>query len=189
MTISINDDFDLDKIIGSGQCFRPCKICDFPKTYRFVYGTHILYIIQTDKNTYDISCTEDEWNNIWNTYFDLSRNYGDIRKSIPTNDTYMFESAVDGKGIRILRQDKWEMLISFIISQRKSIPAIRSCIEKLCSKYGTKLSTDKEDIFLFPTAQQLMNASENDLAACGLGYRVGYILDAVRKVYFKEIDL
>lgn len=189
MKITINDDFDLNKIIGSGQCFRPCMICGSSKTYRFIYGIHVLYITKEDKNTYDVSCTKDEWNKIWKTYFDLNRNYKDIRESIPSDDAYMSESADDGQGIRILRQDKWEMLISFIISQRKSIPAIRSCIEKLCLKYGTKISTGKEEIFLFPTPKQMIDAKENDLAECGLGYRVNYILDAVRKVYYKDIDL
>ena len=189
MKITIKDDFDLDKIIESGQCFRPCVICESPKTYRFIYNKHILYIFKEDKDVYDVSCTRDEWENIWEVYFDLQRNYEDIRNSIVRGDTYMFESALDGRGIRILRQDKWEMLISFIISQRKSIPAIRSCIEKLCHRYGEKINTGKEEVFLFPTAEKMIDANENELAECGLGYRVGYILDAIRKVYYKDIDL
>ena len=189
MKITINDDFDLNKIIGSGQCFRPCVVCEAPQTYRFICGKHILYIYKDADKSYDLSCTEDEWNKIWKEYFDLNRNYKDIRRKINHNDAYMLESADDGQGIRILKQDKWEMLISFIISQRKSIPAIRSCIEKICIKYGTRVDTGKEEIYLFPTPKQMIDATENDLASCGLGYRVSYILDAVRKVYYKDIDL
>lgn len=189
MKITINDDFDLDKIISSGQCFRPCAISESPKIYRFIYRQHVLYITNEDQNIYDVSCNMNEWNEIWSVYFDLKRDYEGIRNDIPCDDTYMYESSIDGKGIRILKQDKWEMLISFIISQRKSIPAIRSCIEKLCLKYGSKISTKKEDVYLFPTAEQMINADENELALCGLGYRIGYILDAVKKVYYKEIDL
>ena len=190
MRITINDDFDLNKIVYSGQCFRPCMFNEGSKTYRFITKDHVLYISETsDKGVYDVSCSDKEWENIWHGYFDLNLDYSLFRENIPDNDTYMKECAVDGKGIRILNQDKWEMLISFIISQRKSIPAIRSCVEKICERYGSRIDTKYGSVSLFPSPDQLINVSEKELSECGLGYRVGYIMDAVKKVYYKDIDL
>ena len=211
MRISVSDDFELDKIIYSGQCFRPCVIGenkDNRQVYRFITGEHVLYISRScTENEYDVTCfhtnrTEErkeevietvcddsEWDNIWSDYFDLKRDYRSIRNKISSKDSYMYECACDGMGVRILKQDKWEMLISFIISQRKSIGAIRSCVEKLCERYGSKIKTDREEVYLFPTPGQLIGASEKELADCGLGYRVGYIIDATSRVYYKDTDL
>lgn len=192
MLIRIKDDFDIDKIIFSGQCFRPCIVNSDDKiyTYRFITKDHVLYMNKTDKNdTYEISCSKKEWEDIWEDYFDIKLDYSSVRLSIRKEDRYMIECADCGNGIRILNQDKWEMLISFIISQRKSIPAIRSCVEKLCERYGKKIKTDRESVYLFPTPDKLINVSQDELSECGLGYRVGYIMDAVKKVYFGEIDL
>ena len=192
MHIQINDDFDLDKIVGSGQCFRPCivKTVNGIDTYRFITGEHVLYISAVDeKGVYDVSCSKKEWEKVWIEYFDLNLDYSSIRSKIPESDAYMRVCACDGEGIRILNQDKWEMLISFIISQRKSIPAIRSCVEKICERYGSRKDTGFETVNLFPTPDSLINISEKELAECGLGYRVGYIMDAVKKVYYRDIDL
>jgi len=190
MIIEISDDFDLDKIIYSGQCFRPCLIEEETRKYRFITGHNVLYIsIMDEKNKYDVSCDKNEWERVWKNYFDLDRDYKKIRNTIPVDDIYMNTCACDGEGIRILRQDKWEMLVSFIISQRKSIPAIRSCIEKLCLKYGTEVKTEFETIHLFPTCEQLFDADDRELAECGLGYRLPYVKDAAHKVYLADIDL
>ena len=188
MHIRIEDDFDLDKIINSGQCFRPCKISE--GICRFVTKDSVLYMSSAaDKNEYEVSCSEDEWEKIWKDYFDLDTDYECIRSSVPKSDEYMTQCAQAGKGIRILKQDAWEMLISFIISQRKSIPAIRTCIEKLCVKYGTQVKTEREILNLFPTPKQLTAATKAELMQCGLGYRTDYIMDAADRVCNNMIDL
>lgn len=183
MKITIDDDFDLDKIISSGQCFRPAKIEE--KTYRFITGRHTVDIKdETEEDgtvRLSVSCTDGEWDKIWRSYFDLDTNYRDIRKSIPGSDTYLTEAAKAGAGIRILRQDKFEMLISFIISQRKSIPAIRTSVERLVALYG-------HDGF-FPEASDIINATSDELASCGMGYRVPYVRSAVERIAHKETDL
>ncbi len=142
MEITVTDDFNLEKIAQSGQCFRVREFLD--GTFRFVIGSNILYIkkvaedscLGSHSSLYEVSCTKDEWKRIWQKYFDFERNYQSIRDSIPKNDSYMMAAAAEGRGIRILRQDPWEMLITFIVSQRKSIPAIKNSIELLCSAYG-----------------------------------------------------
>ena len=196
MKITINDDFDLEKIIDSGQCFRPAKIAE--NTYRFITGTHVVDIkdetagaegkIPVNKKdpldhavTLSASCTRKEWDEIWHPYFDLDTDYAKIRAGIPKEDKYLREAAKAGAGIRILRQDKFEMLISFIISQRKSIPAIRTSVEKLVALFG-------HDGF-FPEASDMACATHEELVSCGLGYRVPYIRAAIDRVAHKEIDL
>lgn len=179
MIITINDDFDLYKIAYSGQCFRVKELA--PDTFSFVTKNSKVTMKSLGNNKYDVSCKEDEWNNIWHHYFDFDTCYEDIRKLIPEGDNFLMRSSEIGKGIRILNQDKFEMLISFIISQRKSIPAIKSSVEKLCALYG-------EDGF-FPTPDALLNATNEELSSCGLGYRVPYIIDSVSRVAHKEVDL
>ena len=135
MQIKISDDFDLKKIIESGQCFRPRQIDS--NWFEFITRDKILRIRQIDVDTFEISCSKDDWTQIWIPYFDLETNYDELRQKIllknPQNE--FIQNAVEfGIGIRILRQDPLETLISFIISQRKSIPAIRTAIEKICAK-------------------------------------------------------
>lgn len=189
MKITIDDDFDLDKIIASGQCFRPRKISD--DTYRFVTGQSSVEITDLSKSflgrkndtqtELNVSCTKKEWDNVWHRYFDLDTNYRKIRKSIPKDDKYLRTAADHGAGIRILRQDKYETLISFIISQRKSIPAIRTSVERIVDMYGHN--------GFFPEAKDMMSATYEELSACGLGYRVPYIMKAVERVALNDTDL
>ena len=173
MHIFIRDEFDLYKIIHSGQCFRAVEIND--GLFRFITGRHVLYIRHIQGIRYDVSCSPYLWNHLWKPYFDLSENYEAIRNSISPNDHYLQKAADYSRGIRILRQDPWETLITFIISQRKSIPAIASAVEKLCQKAGEEIKTPLEILYTFPTPQKLSSLSPEDLKACSLGYRIPYI--------------
>lgn len=190
MIITINDDFDMKKIADSGQAFRIKEIVSAPtSTYRFITQQYIVYITQISEITYDISCSMDEWNRIWVPYFDLTRNYETIRKTIPAADSFHSMASQYGQGIRILCQDPFEMLVTFIISQRKNIPAIKASVEKLCSLFGTPIETELETVYTFPTPDQLSKATTEELSTCSLGYRLPYIEDAINKVCLKEIDL
>ncbi len=130
MTVTIPGDFDLQKIAASGQAFR---IAQTPQGWRFLAGDKLLYLQPGSGDTYTASCTPEEWQGFWYRYFDLNRNYAAIRAAVPKQDAYLCAAARAGAGIRILRQDAWEMLVTFIISQRKNIPAIQACVETLCS--------------------------------------------------------
>jgi N-glycosylase/DNA lyase len=187
MTITIRDDFDLNKIADSGQCFRVRKFAD--GLFRFVTRDHILYIKEVAAHTFSISCERLEWQEVWQPYFDLSRDYRAIRQVIPPSDSFMMTAADKGTGIRILRQDPWETLVSFIISQRKSIPAIKRSIELLSEQFGSPIETDYERLFLFPTAAQMQAATHDSLLACKLGYRVSYIESAISLVAGNILDL
>ena len=185
MKVFIDDDFDLKKIEESGQCFRVSELED--ETWRFVHLDRILYIKKTGDREYEASASPKDWEKIWLPYFDLNRSYEDIRLSIPTEDSFMRKAAEYGKGIRVLRQDPWEMLITFIISQRKNIPAITKSVELLCDMFGKEVPGEK--IKLFPSPKDLSRATAEELNLCKLGYRTPYVLDAIEKVNRGDIDL
>ncbi|WP_408069874.1 DNA-3-methyladenine glycosylase family protein [Butyrivibrio sp. JL13D10] len=205
MRIQITDDFDPKKIQISGQCFRVKEPA--PGVFRFISSEHVLFIkeISNDETekSFDVSCSKEEWENVWMPYFDMERSYLDIcKKEYGKHD--FTDKAIDfGRGLRILKQDKWEMLISFIISQRKSIPAISSAVEAISRKFGTKIDCSEifrgsdikteeplvDAVYAFPTPLQMAKASMEDLKECGLGYRAPYVYDAIKKVNSGELDL
>lgn len=170
--VAIQDDFDLDKIIESGQCFRPQKLSD--GRYRFLSGGALLYLTPLGDGQYDAAWYGSD-REYWADYFDLGRNYAALRCSLAGQSSYLDKSLDFGQGIRVLHQDPWEMLITFLISQRKSIPAIRTAVEHLARCCGEPLSAEGDEVFLFPTPQQLCGLSEAQLMGCGLGYRTRYI--------------
>ena len=186
---------DMKKIADSGQIFR---FNVYDDEFSLVAGDKLLFI-KEDKNGYILSCNEREFNEFWLDYFDLRLDYGDFEKNIPETDIFLKDEAKYSYGIRILNQDKWEMLISFIISQRKSIPAIKSSIEKLAKVYGKKIdmkipefikNIDADtEFYTFPTPKELANADIEALNACSLGYRSPYIEASAKAVYRKDIDL
>ena len=187
MEVHIPDLFDLKKIVDSGQCFRAVPLAG--GIYRFITGDQVLYIRSRSEECYEVSCDRESWEQVWNPYFDLERNYRDIGKQIPARDTFLNQAAQAGAGIRILRQDPWETLVTFIISQRKSIPAIRAVVETLSRRYGTEVQTPTETLHLFPTALQLKDVTQEDYIACKAGYRAPYLCDAVRQVLTGRLDL
>lgn len=186
-TRKIADDFDLEKIASCGQCFRVRRFEG--GIYRFVTGEHVLYIQKQKSHQFAVSCDEAVWNRVWVPYFDLGRSYSMLRETLEYNHPFVKEAVDCGCGLRVLRQDSWEMLITFILSQRKNIPAIAKAVEELASRCGTAVTTDYETLHLFPTPVQLLALSEEELNACNLGYRTSYVLDAAGKTAAGELDL
>ena len=174
--------FDLKDTLDCGQAFR-FKPLDNGAWCGVAKGKYI----ELEKRNADIiikgSCEEDYYN-IWEEYFDLKRNYGEIIESISENEVLKAASEF-GKGIRILNQDPWEALCSFIISQNNNIPRIKGIVERLCENFGEKCG----DSFTFPSADTVSKLSLDDLAVLRSGFRAKYILDAANKVANGEIDL
>lgn len=171
----IEDDFSLSKIVNSGQCFRAKELQD--GWFQFISGSKVFRVKQVEHNGFLAN-----WDKYWCRYFDLDSKYSDIK----INDQFMKKSYEFGKGIRILRQDPWETIISFIISQRKSIPAIKTSIERLCKNFGNQI---EDEIFAFPSPKQLFMANFSKLKECGLGYRINYVMDVARYIFTEDIDL
>lgn len=186
-TVQIRDDFDPDKILESGQCFRPRKQAE--GWYRFVSGGQLLYLRPLRSGTYTVRC-EPGAETFWHGYFDLGRSYAALRGKLDSRDDFLQRAMEYGRGIRVLRQDEWEMLVSFIISQRKSIPAIRRAVELLSERFGERLGSDSEGpVYAFPTAEALCCAGEQALQECGLGYRTRYVLHAAQQAAEGTLDL
>lgn len=181
MIITIKDDFDLDKIAESGQCFRWQKFNQ--GHYFIIHLNNCLEIKYLNNDTYELSCSQEEYNNIWKDYFDLNENYKAIRESIPKEDTFLTEAANMEKGVRILKQDPWEMIVSFIISQKNNIPSIKKSIEKICVSFGNKNGT----YYTMPTPEKLSKASLEELKQCGVGYRDKYLLSVAKSI--QELDI
>lgn len=176
--------FDLALTAASGQCFRFHKIKD--GFYQLTAKGQVLHIQELGDKRYSFSCDEAAFETHWVDYFDLKRDYGAVHSLIRPQDGYLYEAMRYAQGVKILRQEPFETLMAFIISQRKSIPAIISCVEALSRRFGEQIL---EDVFAFPKPAALANASEEDLKACGLGYRVPYIKKTAQMVDGGQIDL
>ena len=187
MEVTISDDFSMEKIMESGQCFRVRRFPD--GAYRFITGGSAVYLRSLGEGRYEASCEAEEWASLWAPYFDLARDYAALRRRAGGKHPFVDAAMETGEGLRILRQDPWEMLITFIISQRKSIPAIAAAVETLAARWGSPLETERETLFAFPSPEALAPVTEEALRACALGYRAPYVLDAVRQVSGGALDL
>ena len=135
MIASVTDDFDPRKIAESGQCFRWTKTDG--NSYRVIAKDQCLYITALENDLYELDCTKEEYSRFWHDYLDLQENYRSIRERIdPKQDPFLRKASEQEKGIRILRQAPWEMLITFIISQNRNIPSIRRSVELLSEPCG-----------------------------------------------------
>lgn len=130
--------------------------------------------------------TEEEYNTIWRDYFDLSRDYGAL-KQLYSSDAALKAATEFSPGLRLMRQDPWETLISFILSQNSNIPRIKGMIERLCENFGRLLPCGTG--YSFPEATDIASLSEGDLAGIKSGYRADYIIDAARRVSDGRLDL
>lgn len=125
---------------------------------------------------------EEEYEKIWKAYFDLERDYGKIISSY--DDIYLQRAVSEFDGIRILKQEPWEALCSFIISQNNNIPRIKGIISRLCESFGESLGTE----FSFPSAEKIAGLTAEDLSPLRAGFRAKYIIDAAQKVASGEVD-
>ncbi|MBO5998351.1 MAG: DNA-3-methyladenine glycosylase 2 family protein [Lachnospiraceae bacterium] len=182
------DDFDPARIADSGQCFRWKRLSD--DTCRMVHAGRCLYAVRTGNDEYELDCPEEEFDSVWRDYFDLGENYAAIRGRIdPAKDPFLTKACEEGKGIRILRQDPFEALISFIISQNRNIPAIRNSIELLCRTAGEERTDNRgRTFYTFPQPEKIAALTDNQLAACRLGYRADYVRNAARAVTEGSFD-
>lgn len=174
MIVVENKNFDLHQICQSGQCFRMNRIGETDLFEVIAYGKY-LKISQND-SMITFYCSEEEYKSVWRNYFDIDTDYEKIITKTDANDTYLQQAVSYGSGIRILNQDLWEMIITFIVSQQNNVKRIRKCINTLCEQYGEKMYTDEGSLYYdFPTPLALSEVSEEELKKCNLGYRSKYI--------------
>ena len=168
------DCLDLKQIADSGQCFR--MLPSPAGGYTIVSGGRLLRVSQ-EGNRVSFDCPQEDLS-AWLTYFDCTTDYAAILTSVDPDDNYLRAAAAAGRGIRILRQDPWEMIITFVISQQKTIPCIRRLVEDISRRWGQKIADgdDKNSaVYSFPTPKELARASLEDLLDLKLGNRAKYI--------------
>ena len=146
------DNFSLRQICQSGQCFRMRETEE--NTYELIAGDQYLKLTQ-EGTIVTFHCSDVEFLCYWVPYFDIDADYAGYIEKINPRDHYLSAAAECGSGIRILRQDLWEIIITFLISQQNNISRIRGCVERLCEAYGEKKISGEKEYYAFPTPEQL----------------------------------
>ncbi|TCT15717.1 N-glycosylase/DNA lyase [Natranaerovirga pectinivora] len=180
--------FNIMQILECGQCFRFYKIGELD--YLIIAHNRVLRVEQKDNQVILYNTSMEDFEKIWSNYLDIHTDYNSIKETLLTKDSNLIESINVKEGIRILKQDTWETLISFIISQNKQITHIKQVIENLSKEYGTIIGEHNGvDYYSFPTPEQLAGTTDEALRNCKTGFRAPYILDTSQKVASGEIDI
>lgn len=179
--------FELKDIFDCGQCFRWNTEED--GSYTGVFGKNILNVKRDGKNINFKGICDGNIEDIIYDYFDLNRDYERIKETLSEIDENMKKSVLYGKGIRILNQDLWETIISFIISANNNIPRIKGIIERLSKKYGSEISFNGKEYYTFPTHEQLKDVTVEDYRKLGLGFRDIRLYETTQMILNKDIDL
>ena len=180
--------FNLKDIFECGQCFRWNKQED--GSYTGIWKENVLNISQEgNKIIFKGICENGDIEKEIKEYFDLDRDYEEIKEKLAKIDENMKLSINYGKGIRILNQDLWETIISFIISANNNIPRIKGIIERLSKKYGKEIKWNDESYYTFPTPQELKNVTVEEYRNIGLGFRDIRLYETTKMINEKAIDL
>lgn len=181
-------DFDPKHIFECGQCFRWKAEDD--GSYTGVAKGRVINVSREGNTVYLKNTNLEDFNKIWKSYFDLDTDYAKIKNKLKSMDEYLEKATEFGWGIRILRQDPWEMLISFIISSNNRIPMIQKAISNLSREYGTYIGKfNGVDYYDFPAPEQLSKASIADIRACSTGFRDKYIKATTERVISENEDV
>lgn len=186
--ITEQEDFELSHIFDCGQCFRFNM-----QTDGSYIGTAYGKTVRISKNDDSIILHNTSWedyNSLWYKYLDLGRDYSLIKNKLTsTDDKVMREAVKFGYGIRILNQDLWETIISFIISASNNIPRIKKIIELLCLNFGEAHIYDNNTYYSFPSPERIAELTLEDLSVIRAGFRDKYILNCAQQIASGEIDL
>lgn len=174
---------DLDLTLDCGQAFRWQRQED--GSYKGVAGGHFLHILKENDNIIFKNTTKEAFENFWCNYFDLEKDYDAICQTLK-QDKLLSSTIDEYYGIRILNQDSWEALCSFVISQQNNIKRIKLIIDRLCKAYGDEVAPD---YYSFPSAEVLAKLTVEDFEALGTGYRAKYLEKLAKDVASGEIDL
>lgn len=179
--ILYNDkDFDIKQTLECGQCFR---FYPLPQGQYLVIAKDKLLVVKQEQSGVLFYCNEKEFLELWQDYFDLTRDYCQIKKTLCEKDIYLKDATQEKFGLRLLHQEPWEMLISFILSQNKQIPHIKKLIEAISKSYGDLIGTFEDvNYYSFPTPNQLKDASDEAFRNLKVGFRAPYLIDATQHV-------
>ncbi len=181
--------FNLKYTLECGQCFRWKKVDEIDNVYIGVINDRVIKIKQEGDNIYASSNNLENLENIIKNYFDLNRDYKGIEKKIELIDEHVKTAVKRSSGIRILNQDFFETLISYIISANNNIPRISKSVNEISKKYGKRVIFENKEYYLFPTPNELENVSIEEYRKCGVGFRDSYIYYAVKDVLEKKLQI
>ena len=181
------DSFELKDIFDCGQCFRWNEEDD--GSYTGVFKGNVLNVSKNDKEITFKGVCNGNIKDIVEDYFDLKRDYEKIKEELSKIDENMKTSIEYGKGIRILNQDLFETIISFIISANNNIPRIKGIIERLSKKYGDEIIWNGKEYYAFPTAKSLKDVSVKEYRDLGLGFRDVRLYETVKMILEGKVDL
>ena len=179
--------FEPKHIFECGQCFR--WNIEENESYTGVVGKNVINVKKEKDDIIITGMFNDDIKDICEKYFDINTNYEQIKEELSKIDNNMKTSIEYGKGIRILKQDIWEALISFIISANNNIPRIKGIIERISKKYGKEIIWDNKKYYTFPTPDELSKASVKDLRLLGLGFRDTRVFETTKMVKERKVDL
>ena len=179
--------FEPKHIFECGQCFRWEE--EPNGSYTGIVKNNVINVEKVENTITFSSFGADNLKELVTDYFDLNRNYEEIKEKLAKIDKYLANSIEYGSGIRILNQDLWETIISFIISANNNIPRIKGIINKISQKYGNKIEWKGKDYYTFPAVESLSKASVEDLRNLGLGFRDVRVYETTHKILEKQVDL
>lgn len=171
--------FNIKQILECGQCFRWEKKSELD--YIVIAYGRVIEVVQDGDKVTILNSNKEDFNNIWLTYFDLERDYSKIKEEL-SKDEILKKSVDFGYGIRLLNQDPFELVISFIISARNSIPSIKKTIKKISERWGEKIEYNGEVFYTFPTPEMLKDVTEDEIRETGASFRSKYIVDTVYRI-------
>ncbi|MFI3210784.1 MAG: DNA glycosylase [Peptostreptococcaceae bacterium] len=182
------DSFDPKHIFECGQCFRWIKEED--NSYTGVVFGKVLNVYKKENKIYFNNTNIKDFEEIWIDYFDLERDYSSIKDLLKNMDEHLLKATEFGDGIRLLKQDSFEMLISFIISSNNRIPMIQRAIDNLSRNYGELIGIyNGKEYYSFPTCEKLSSVKVEDIRACQTGFRDKYIKSTVDEIALNNIDV
>ena len=179
--------FEPKHIFECGQCFRWDEQPD--GSYTGIVKDNVINVKKVDNSIAFKSLGADNLEKLATDYFDLNRDYEEIKDTLSKIDEYLANSIKYGSGIRILNQDLWETIISFIISANNNIPRIKGIINRISQKYGNEINWEGRSYYTFPTPENLAKATVEELRGLGLGFRDVRVYETTHKILEKQVDL
>lgn len=184
LIVTSSSPFSARQTFTCGQCFRWTQQPD-GRYLGIVRGTPVR--VSDQAGSLVLSCDNRQFESLWRNYFDCDTDYAAICDSF-TVDAFTSAAADFGRGIRILRQDPWEALCTFLLSQCNNIPRITGIVDRLCTLLGEPIAWEQHTLYTFPTPEQLAVCTNEDLASLRAGYRTPYLIAAAQAVCSGAID-
>ena len=179
--------FEPKQVFECGQCFR--WNAQPNGSYTGVFGKNVLNVKKINNKIIFQGICDDDIEKICINYFDLNRDYDEIKRTLSRVDENLAKSISYGEGIRLLNQDLWETLISFIISANNNIPRIKKIIENLSKKYGKEIVFQGKSYYTFPSPEELKDVTINDYREVGLGFSDKYVKKTTQMILEQQVDL